>query len=106
MPCRKVKDLEYTTIAVGHGPILRYNIPELVSRYKKWSEAVGKATASAAVLYSSDYGFSDRSVSSHCFLICRLGSASCNLSWVLQSGALQNHQLATWAALSYLQNAQ
>ena len=29
-------------------------------RYKSWSEAVGKATASVAVLYSSDYGYSDR----------------------------------------------
>ena len=29
-------------------------------RYKGWSEAVGKATASVAVLYASDYGFSDR----------------------------------------------
>ena len=31
-----------------------------VFRYKSWSEAVGKATASVAVLYSSDYGYSDR----------------------------------------------
>ena len=29
-------------------------------RYKTWSEAVGKAAASVAVLYSSDYGYSDR----------------------------------------------
>jgi hypothetical protein len=29
-------------------------------RYKGWSEAVGKAAASVAVLYASDYGFSDR----------------------------------------------
>ena len=29
-------------------------------RYQSWSEAVGKATASVAVLYSSDYGYSDR----------------------------------------------
>ena len=31
-----------------------------ICRYKGWSEAVGKATASVAVLYASDYGFSDR----------------------------------------------
>ena len=29
-------------------------------RYKSWSEAIGKAAASVAVLYSGDYGFSDR----------------------------------------------
>ena len=29
-------------------------------RYQSWSEAVGKSAASVAVLYSSDYGFSDR----------------------------------------------
>jgi flavin reductase (DIM6/NTAB) family NADH-FMN oxidoreductase RutF len=57
---RKVKDLEFSTIATGHGPLLRYNVPEIVGRYKKWSEAVSKAPASVAVLYSSDYGYSDR----------------------------------------------
>jgi flavorubredoxin len=29
-------------------------------RYKHWSEGVEKATARVAVLYASDYGFSDR----------------------------------------------
>lgn len=29
---RKVKDLQYNTIATGHGPVLRYNMPELVQR--------------------------------------------------------------------------
>ncbi|CAL5226217.1 g9058 [Coccomyxa viridis] len=57
---RKVKDLDYTTIATGHGPIIRYNLEELVGRYRNWSESVEKATAKVAVLYASDYGFSDR----------------------------------------------
>lgn len=57
---RKVKDLKYNIIANGHGPVLRHNLEELVGRYKSWSESVGKAAASVAVLYSSDYGFSDR----------------------------------------------
>lgn len=57
---RKVKDLQFTTIANGHGPILRHNLEELVGRYRGWSESVGKAAASVAVCYSSDYGFSDR----------------------------------------------
>lgn len=29
---RKTQDLPYTTIATGHGPILRYNMQELVGR--------------------------------------------------------------------------
>mmetsp|Transcript_9557 Transcript_9557/g.20353 ORF Transcript_9557/g.20353 Transcript_9557/m.20353 type:complete len:623 (+) Transcript_9557:94-1962(+) len=57
---RKVKDLPYNTIANGHGPILRFNVPELVGDYGKWSAAINKGTTSVAVLYASDYGFSDR----------------------------------------------
>lgn len=57
---RKCKDLEFRTICTGHGPVLRFNTPELMKRYKEWSEAVGKATTSCAVLYLSDYGYSDR----------------------------------------------
>lgn len=81
---RKVKDLQYNTIATGHGPVLRYNMPELVQRcvlwaradchkarddeceddccdrYKHWSEEVSKAPTNVLVLYASDYGFSDR----------------------------------------------
>ena len=33
---------------------------ETARRYKSWSEAVGKSAASVAVLYASDYGYSDR----------------------------------------------
>lgn len=57
---RKVKDIEYRMIGTGHGPVLSYNVPELVGQYRDWSTAVGKAPATVAVLYSSDYGYSDR----------------------------------------------
>lgn len=57
---RKVKDIPYHTIANGHGPILKYNMTELVSNYGSWSAAVTKSPVQVAVLYSSDYGFSDR----------------------------------------------
>ncbi len=58
---RKVADMPFTTIAVGHGPVLRYNVPELVGRYSAWStDALAKAAASVAVLYAADYGFADR----------------------------------------------
>ena len=35
-------------------------LKEGLRRYKSWSEGVEKATARVAVLYASDYGFSDR----------------------------------------------
>lgn len=57
---RKVKDLPYTTIANGHGPLLRYNVSELVGRYQKWSEAANAIENTVCVLYAADYGFSDR----------------------------------------------
>ncbi len=51
---------EVTTIANGHGPLLRYNVNELVGRYRKWSQAQAKAETSVVVFYASDYGYSDR----------------------------------------------
>ncbi len=49
-----------TTVANGHGPILRYNLQELLDRYQKWSKAQTKAEKMAVVFYVSDYGYSDR----------------------------------------------
>ncbi|NEQ95178.1 MAG: hypothetical protein F6K30_00315 [Cyanothece sp. SIO2G6] len=51
---------EITTIATGHGPLLRHNLVELTERYRKWSSAKANAEARAAVFYVSDYGYSDR----------------------------------------------
>ena len=51
---------DITTIATGHGPLLRHNLTELTGRYRKWSQAKAKADARAAVFYVSDYGYSDR----------------------------------------------
>ena len=47
-------------IANGHGPLLSHNVDELVSRYRKWSQAQAKAEKSVVVFYISDYGYSDR----------------------------------------------
>jgi flavorubredoxin/flavin reductase (DIM6/NTAB) family NADH-FMN oxidoreductase RutF len=47
-------------VANGHGPILRYNVQELLDRYQKWSKAQTKAEKTVAVFYISDYGYSDR----------------------------------------------
>ncbi len=48
------------TIATGHGPLLRYNVGELVGRYQDWSQLKAKAETSVAVFYVADYGYSDR----------------------------------------------
>jgi len=58
---RKLGDLEFGTIATGHGPLLRYNLPEFTGHYEQWSkQAVEKQSATVAVLYTADYGYSDR----------------------------------------------
>ncbi len=49
-----------STIATGHGPLLRYNVGELTGRYKQWSQEQAKADTTVAVFYFSDYGYSDR----------------------------------------------
>jgi flavorubredoxin len=43
-PPPQCADLQYNTLANGHGPILRYNVEQLVDNYKQWSLAVEKGT--------------------------------------------------------------
>jgi flavorubredoxin/flavin reductase (DIM6/NTAB) family NADH-FMN oxidoreductase RutF len=49
-----------STIATGHGPLLRHHVRELTENYREWSQAKAKAEATVAVFYVSDYGYSDR----------------------------------------------
>ncbi|MBF2034920.1 MAG: diflavin flavoprotein [Leptolyngbyaceae cyanobacterium T60_A2020_046] len=49
-----------TTIATGHGPLLRHNLQELTDRYRTWSQTKGQSETLVAVFYMSDYGYSDR----------------------------------------------
>ena len=51
---------EVKMVANGHGPLLSHNVEELVSRYRRWSQAQTKAETSVVVFYASDYGYSDR----------------------------------------------
>lgn len=51
---------EIAMVANGHGPILQYNVQELIDRYRTWSEKKTKGEKTAAVFYISDYGYSDR----------------------------------------------
>jgi flavorubredoxin/flavin reductase (DIM6/NTAB) family NADH-FMN oxidoreductase RutF len=51
---------EINLVANGHGPILRYNVQELLQNYWDWSNEVAKAEKTVALFYVSDYGYSDR----------------------------------------------
>ncbi len=49
----------YRTIATGHGPLLHHHIPELVGRYRDWSQAQAKGETMVALFYAADYGYGD-----------------------------------------------
>lgn len=66
---------EITTIATGHGPLLRHNLVELTGRYKTWSQEQAKAETNVAVFYYSDYGYSDRLAQSVAMGITKTGVA-------------------------------
>ncbi len=51
---------EVTTVATGHGPLLRYNVTELTGCYRRWSQEKSQSETLVAVFYMSDYGYSDR----------------------------------------------
>ncbi len=48
------------TIAVGHGPLLRYNLPLWIDDYRDWSKQRSQGETYAAVCYLSQYGFCDQ----------------------------------------------
>lgn len=49
-----------TTIATGHGPLLHHHIPELLGRYRTWSQEQAKAATTVALFYVSEYGCGER----------------------------------------------
>ena len=51
---------EITTIATGHGPLLRHHLQHWINDYRDWSRARSKGEDYAAVCYLSQYGFCDR----------------------------------------------
>lgn len=58
---KRVSGMDFGVIATGHGPVLAYNVAELMNKYETWSkQALEKQLATVAMLYVSDYGFSDR----------------------------------------------
>lgn len=44
-------DLKYNTLANGHGPILRYNVEQLVTNYRDWSMAVEKGSTQVRMVW-------------------------------------------------------
>ena len=51
---------EISTIAVGHGPLLRHHLSHWINDYREWSGQRSKGENYAAICYVSQYGFSDR----------------------------------------------
>jgi flavorubredoxin/flavin reductase (DIM6/NTAB) family NADH-FMN oxidoreductase RutF len=51
---------EITTVAVGHGPVLREHLSLWLNDYREWSSQRSAAEAYVAVCYVSQYGFCDR----------------------------------------------
>ena len=51
---------QVTTVAVGHGPLLRDHLPLWLDDYRSWSSERSTGEAYAAVCYVSQYGFCDR----------------------------------------------
>jgi flavorubredoxin/flavin reductase (DIM6/NTAB) family NADH-FMN oxidoreductase RutF len=51
---------EITTIAVGHGPVLREHLSLWLNDYREWSSQRSAGEAYVAVCYVSQYGFCDR----------------------------------------------
>ena len=51
---------EINLVANGHGPILKYNVKELLDRYQTWSSEQSQGEKTVTVFYISDYGYSDR----------------------------------------------
>ncbi len=49
-----------TTIAVGHGPLLRHHLDLWTGDYRSWSSERSQGQTYAAVCYLSQYGFCDR----------------------------------------------
>ena len=49
-----------TTIAVGHGPLLRHHLDLWTGDYRAWSSERSQGQTYAAVCYLSQYGFCDR----------------------------------------------
>ncbi|NDJ17119.1 diflavin flavoprotein [Myxacorys almedinensis] len=51
---------DVTTVATGHGPLLRYHLTDLMGRYQEWSQTQAKSVKTVGLFYVSGYGDGDR----------------------------------------------
>ncbi|MBW4539803.1 MAG: diflavin flavoprotein [Myxacorys chilensis ATA2-1-KO14] len=51
---------EVKMVATGHGPLLYYNVKELVGRYQEWSQTKAKSVKTVGLFYVGGYGDGDR----------------------------------------------
>lgn len=57
----RIKDLNLTMIAPGHGPVLDTRIPEIMETYRKWATIVNPNTKKTVVIpYVSSYGYTEK----------------------------------------------
>ncbi|MEL6779824.1 MAG: diflavin flavoprotein [Cyanobacteria bacterium J06597_16] len=52
----KLKDYAPRLLAVGHGPLVRYGVAELVGYYGEWAARQKQQSLSVALIYASAYG--------------------------------------------------
>ncbi len=58
---KRIQNLpDIQTIAVGHGPLLKYNLDLWQKNYQEWSSQRSKGEGYAVICYVSQYGFCDR----------------------------------------------
>ncbi|AFY72139.1 flavin reductase domain protein FMN-binding protein (plasmid) [Thalassoporum mexicanum PCC 7367] len=70
---KRIDKLEIKLIATGHGPLLRYELPEWVESYRTWSLEQAKNNAFVVFFYCEDYGYSSHLVRSIAHGITRSG---------------------------------
>lgn len=56
----KIENLEFDTIATGHGPILRENLDYYIDLYKTWSTPVKHEKPYILIAYVSAYGYTEK----------------------------------------------
>ncbi len=52
----KISDHQVRMLAVGHGPLIRYGLLELIKHYEEWSRSQTDREIKVALLYASAYG--------------------------------------------------
>ncbi|MEM8778780.1 MAG: diflavin flavoprotein, partial [Cyanobacteria bacterium P01_G01_bin.49] len=57
---KRIDKLDIQTIATGHGPLLRYHIPQWIKAYHQWSKEQAKTDNLVVVFYDENYGYGEQ----------------------------------------------